>query len=450
VESDKLKNIWPQWRLVEELGRGAYGVVYKAVRDEHGVIAYSAIKVISIPQQESEELSIRADGLDDNAARKYFEDVVAHTVDEIKVLESMKGNSNIVSIEDYTVLSEPDRIAWDIFIRMEYLTSFLDFIADKKADEATVIKLGMDMCNALELCAKRGIVHRDVKPENIFVSPFGDFKLGDFGIARELDRLNHSLTISGTQNYIAPEVRSMHYDATVDIYSLGLVLYKLLNKNRLPFLDPDAQLVNPQDYHAALGRRFSGEEFPDPVDASPALVKVIKRACEFDPLKRYQTASDFKNALGAVSNIKPVLKIVSYLSTEAEAAQMGLPTKVAMPEHLREYESSRLPEDVASYAEPIVEPIQTAPLAPPIQSASNEHRVKSVEAVPSAQPTKPTPIPQPKIGPGYIKKASPSYIHGRPNAQPQNAHINNKKGIIAIIVLIAAVVIIGVIAVFLT
>jgi len=431
--SERIKGIWPQWQLIEELGRGSYGVVYKALREEHGVVSYSAIKVISIPQQETEELSIRADGLDDTATRKYFENIVESTVDEIKVLESMKGNSNIVSIEDYIVLSEPERIGWDIFIRMEYLTPFLDFVADKKLDEAMVIKLGIDICNALELCAKRGIVHRDIKPENIFVSQFGDFKLGDFGIARELAQLDHTLTISGTKNYIAPEVRSMHYDATVDIYSLGLVLYKLLNRNRLPFLDPFAQLINPQDYQAALNRRFSGEEFPDPVDASPALTKVLRKACEFDHTKRFQTATAFKNALCSVKDIKPVLRSVAEWTDEDITEQMALPTKVVI-------------------AEPVLEAEQYMPYTPnapaclvPLRADTVVSPVQYIEPKLLVVPAPPTPIPQPKIGPGYIKKQPVPQRPENKRVQPQKTRNGGMRGVIWGIALIAVVIIVGVI-----
>lgn len=87
-----------------------------------------------------------------------------------------------------------------------------------------------------EYCQCQNIIHRDIKPENIFVSRFGEFKLGDFGIARELDRSMSGLSKKGTFSYMAPEMyKGEEYDARVDIYSLGIVLYKLCNHNRLPF-----------------------------------------------------------------------------------------------------------------------------------------------------------------------------------------------------------------------
>jgi len=303
---EKLSTIWLEWEVVEQLGEGSFGKVYKVVREEHGVTSTAAVKVISIPQSDAELSSIRAEGLDETGTRSYFEGIVTDFVNEIKLMESMKGTSNIVSVEDYKVLEKTDKIGWDIFIRMELLTPLNDYTANKELTEAEVIKLGQDICSALELCAQRNIMHRDIKPENIFVSSFGDFKVGDFGIARKLEKTSDSLSRKGTPNYMAPEIdTSKDYDATVDIYSLGLVLYKLLNNNRLPFLDPTAQLIQYQDRKAAIDRRLSGEPMPAPINASQHMAQVILAACAFKPAERFQTPTAFKNALGAIKGEKP-------------------------------------------------------------------------------------------------------------------------------------------------
>jgi serine/threonine protein kinase len=303
---DNLKDIWPEWKIVEEIGSGSFGTVYKAERQELGVTSQAAIKVITIPLHESELRSLRADGLSESATYHFFEDTVQKTVSEIRVLESMKGNSYIVSVEDYKVVEHTDRIGWDIFIRMELLTPFVDYISERKLTEEDVIRLGIDICSALELCAQENIIHRDIKPDNIFYSIHGSFKIGDFGIARELAKTGGALTVAGTKHFMAPEVDSKHYDATVDIYSLGIVLYKLLNNNRLPFLDANAQMITPQDYYDALERRMGGEQLPDSVEASPGMSAVLKAACAFDPRSRFQTPSAFKTALESVSTGKGV------------------------------------------------------------------------------------------------------------------------------------------------
>lgn len=303
MENDILNNIWPEWQIVRRIGRGSFGIVYEAVRTDHLVESRAAIKVISIPQDKSEIDSLRSEGLSKEATRTYLQGVVNDFVSEIQLMESFKGVQNIVSVEDYKVIEKKDKIGWDIYIRMELLTPFNTYICDKTLSENEIIKLGVDICSALELCAKRNVIHRDIKPENIFINQFGDFKLGDFGIARKLENLTGGLSQKGTYNYMAPEIeKGNRYDATVDLYSLGLVLYRLLNKNRLPFLDTERQLLNPNERMAAIRRRMDGEPLPSPCDASPAMAQVILCACDPDPNKRFSSATTMKNALVSIAN----------------------------------------------------------------------------------------------------------------------------------------------------
>ena len=323
MATDILSNVWPEWKIEgKPLGRGSYGTVYKAVRRDHNVESYAAIKVISIPSDQSEVDSLRSEGLDINATRTYLQGVVNDFVSEIQLMESFKGVQNIVSVEDYRVVEKKDEIGWDIFIRMELLTPLNSYICDKTLTEAEVIKLGVDICSALELCAKRNVIHRDIKPENIFMNQFGDFKLGDFGIARKLENVTGGLSQKGTYNYMAPEVeKGTQYDATVDLYSLGLVLYRFTNKNRLPFLDTERQLLNPNERMAAIRRRMDGEPLPAPCAASPALAQVILCACAHDPKRRFSSASAMKNALlnaanGANTGANNLNKTVSVRHTQ--------------------------------------------------------------------------------------------------------------------------------------
>ena len=301
MSTEKPDSIWPEWGIKEQIGEGSFGKVYKAERTEHNMTSVSAIKVLSIPQSQAEYSSLRSEGMDETSARTYFEGIVDDCINEIKLMESMKGTSNIVSVEDYKVVERQGEVGWDIYIRMELVQSFVDYLADKRLDEQEVIRLGIDVCSALELCAKKNIIHRDIKPENIFISTFGDFKVGDFGIARELEKTTGALSSKGTYNYMAPEVAAAkHYDATVDTYSLGLVLYRLLNNNRMPFADPDAEMVTYQQRKDALDRRLKGEPLPLPAKASMPMAQVIIKACAFNPQLRFRSATEMKAALMAV------------------------------------------------------------------------------------------------------------------------------------------------------
>ena len=199
-------SVWPEWKIIEKIGEGSFGRVYKAERTEQGRPFYSAIKIITIPGNPDELNSIREEISGDDSVREYFQNLVDECIQEVSTMECFRGNSHIVSVEDYKVVEYLDEIGWDIYIRMEYLISFTEYCAGKALTQNEVLKLGCDLAKALHYCRQLNIIHRDIKPENIFVSYFGDFKLGDFGIARELERSMSNMSKKGTYSYMAPEM----------------------------------------------------------------------------------------------------------------------------------------------------------------------------------------------------------------------------------------------------
>lgn len=301
---DKLPiSVWPEWKIIEKIGEGSFGKVYKACRKEQGTIFYSAIKVITIPSNPGELSSVRSESPNEQSVKEYFKGLVDECIQEVSTMEYFRGNSYVVSVEDYKVVEYLDDIGWDIYIRMEYLTSFIDYCADHALTEEDVLCLGIDLCKALEYCQCQNIIHRDIKPENIFVSRFGEFKLGDFGIARELERTMSGLSKKGTFSYMAPEMyKGEAYDARVDIYSLGIVLYKLRNHNRLPFISLEKQLITYRDKENALNRRMAGEQLPKPAEAGGMFTEVILKACSYEREDRYASAEEFRKALECVKN----------------------------------------------------------------------------------------------------------------------------------------------------
>lgn len=327
-------SVWPEWKIIEKIGEGSFGKVYKAQRSEQGTTFYSAIKVISIPSSQSELNSVRSESGNDQSAREYFHSLVEECIQEVSTMEYFRGNSHVVSVEDYKVVEYLDDIGWDIYIRMEYLTSFLDYCAGKQLSEEEVIQLGIDLCKALEYCQKQNIIHRDIKPENIFVSRFGEFKLGDFGIARELERSMSALSKKGTFSYMAPEMyKGESYDSRADIYSLGIVLYKLRNRNRLPFLNLEKQLITYRDKENALTRRMSGEPLPNPGDASLGFAQVVLKACEYHREDRYEDAAEFRKALEGLKYNRVPVEAETMTSQPIAETEMERTVKVKKAEH---------------------------------------------------------------------------------------------------------------------
>lgn len=296
--AQEIEKIWPEWKVERRIGGGAYGTVYQVVRTDHNLTSRAAIKVISIPKDPDEIQSLQLDGMTAAGTRTYLQGIVDDFVNEIQLMESLKGVQNIVSVEDYKVVERKGEIGWDIYIRMELLKPFNEWKGTRMLSENEIIRLGIDLCSALEICEKQSIIHRDIKPENIFVNDFGFFKLGDFGIARKLAATQSSQSIKGTYNYMAPEVASgSNYDSRVDIYSLGIVLYRLLNNNRLPFLETEQQATNAEARTDALNRRLQGEPLPPPSNASRDLANLVLCACAYDPNARFRSAAVMKRAL---------------------------------------------------------------------------------------------------------------------------------------------------------
>ena len=296
---EHLQEIWPNWTIEEKIGEGAYGKVYKIRREEEGYVSFAALKIIEFPQNKSEINELLNSGMDYLSIKEYYEDLKKNLINEIMIMESLKTAGNTVSIEDYCFKSHEDNIGWTIYIRMELLESLNDYQQRTgEMSEKELIKLGSDICLALKCCEQAHVIHRDIKPDNVFRNQYGDYKLGDFGISKQLEMTKSAYSQKGTSMYMAPEVfRGEHYDHTVDIYSLGIMLYRLANHGRFPFMPPVPERIRPSDAETAMQRRMNGEIFPPLRGVNANLASTIKKACAYRAMDRYQKALDFREDL---------------------------------------------------------------------------------------------------------------------------------------------------------
>ena len=289
------------WNVTRLLGEGGYGKVFEIERSEFGQTYRAALKVITVPQSSAEVRSVISEGMSVSQAEAYFHGIVEELMHEFSIMFKLKGTANVVSCEDLRVLEHPDGIGWDILIRMELLHPLLPYVYQHPMARRDIIKLGIDICKALELCQRYNIIHRDIKPENIFISDNGDYKLGDFGIARTIERTTSGLSKKGTYSYMAPEVYAgREYGFSVDTSSLGLVLYRMLNKNRGPFLPQPPEAITFSSREQALGRRISGEALPRPFYGEGRLGEIVLKACAFDPKDRYSSPQQLRQELEAI------------------------------------------------------------------------------------------------------------------------------------------------------
>ncbi len=290
--------VFGHWQIGELLGASKNGqTAVFHLRHKESSQEESAVKVITLIEEHGNlsEFSPRRKAEYEAELEKRKQ----HALNEVQIMYALKGYTNIVSYEDRVTepWTEDNSFGCDLLIRMELLRDLRKIIDTGYIfSEAEIIKIGKDICTALILChgEKDPIIHRDIKPENIFVNARGDYKLGDFGISRILDECHGTTatTAIGTPEYYAPEQERKGYDERVDIYSLGLVLYELSNRNRRPFMESTYD-----NGGKANLLRLSGTKFPPPCDASYDFAKVILKACAFKVNARYRTAKELLAAL---------------------------------------------------------------------------------------------------------------------------------------------------------
>ncbi len=307
VDVSNFSPLWGEWYLKDRLGKGAFGAVYRAVKTEYGNTYISAIKHLPIPPGDISVKELISEGIIQNESSlpKYYDYIRDKIINEINMCYTLRGHTNIVSYEDHCIIPRAGG-GYDIFIRMEFLTSLPDYMQMHKFTYDDVINLGIEICSALTVLKKHHMIHRDIKPANIFINAMGDFKLGDFGETKVLSGSTVGMTVRGTYSYMSPEI-SMGRPAniTADIYSLGIVLYRLLNGNKSPFVPVDTDTSSSSEIEAANARRFSGERLPLPHFCDDhELAGIIMKACEFDSAERWQTPEEMKYALEELSRKK--------------------------------------------------------------------------------------------------------------------------------------------------
>ncbi|MFC5746503.1 serine/threonine-protein kinase [Actinomadura rugatobispora] len=264
----------PGYRVLEQVGEGGFSVVYRARQERLDRMV--ALKVLSISS------------VDDGAMRRFQR--------ECKITGRLSGHPNVV-----TVLDTGTTRSGRSYIAMEYFEQ--GALSDRLAREgplplAEVLRIGVKMAGALAATHETDVLHRDVKPQNILVSRYGEPALADFGIARLVDSFDASHTQAFTPHHAAPEVLEGRPPAVgADIYSLGSTLYQLL-AGRPAFKGPAGEGI------AQLMLRILNEP-PPPIgrpDVPPPVEEVIGRAMAKAAEHRFTDAVEFARALQWLQN----------------------------------------------------------------------------------------------------------------------------------------------------
>jgi len=195
-----------EYKIIKELGRGAFGKVYQVLNENK----YYALKKIELIEFSEEELELY-----ENEAKILSSINNAHIV---KYYDSSKDNEFFYILMEYCEGSDLKQLIKDHKSKKE------------KIDEKTVYSIIFDICLGIKEIHQKNLIHRDLKPDNIFIDKYKMIKIGDFGISKLLDNNDkYAKSIVGTNNYMAPEViKGDKYNNKVDIWALGCIIYELL------------------------------------------------------------------------------------------------------------------------------------------------------------------------------------------------------------------------------
>jgi TolB-like protein len=269
------------YRILEKLGQGGMGVVYKA--EDTKLDRLVALKFLPKHLLCDEEAMVR--------------------------FEHEAKAASALSHPNITTIYEIDQVEGECFICMEYVEgkSVKEFIAAKVLSVEEVLKIAIQIGEGLNAAHKKGIVHRDIKSDNIMLTSEGLVKIMDFGLAklRGVGRVTKEGTTLGTIPYMSPEqVRGIEVDQRSDIFSWGVVLYEMIT-GHLPF----------RGEHEAAVIYSIVNETPEPLarykaDVPEGLQRVVDRALTKERDERYQRADEMSVDLRAMQQkMQPARKM---------------------------------------------------------------------------------------------------------------------------------------------
>lgn len=266
--------LWEQWEIEDLIGEGHGTKVYRAVRATPQGKVYAAIKQFELAPDANPAVSERK-------AR-----VLLALVDKQIAL---RGKPHLAEYYERQAYRREDG-GYDVFVRMELLTSLRSVMGKTEFSEAMLSQLGQELSAGLIALEDAGTCHGAVHPGNIFLSRDGTYKLGDFC------RTGARKVSGAAREYQAPEVLtgSSLPSASADRYALGMVLYRLANGLRGPFLPPAPQQVSREQIADAERSRLRGEALPAPQGASPRIAAILSRACAGDKAQRYPSTDELR------------------------------------------------------------------------------------------------------------------------------------------------------------
>lgn len=321
-----------------------------SMSDHHGVSCYPAmeettgnkyiVKVISVPASRTQLDALLLSGAypDEASALVYFKEVADGIVEENDVLNRLSQLEGFLGYEQCQLVPMDDDIGFHIYLLGPYKRTLSRQLQKQPITHLGAINLGLDMCASLTVSRRYGYLYADLKPENIYVTEGGSYRIGDLGFLR-LDSLKYASLPDKYRNaYTAPEVTDplSELNPTIDVYAIGAILYQIYNNGELP--------------------ENTTEPLSAPANADYEMSEIILKACASDPADRWEDPMQMGQALvnymqrnGAndtpiVPPVIPVEEPAAEVDSAGESVNDDLQIDETAAKEVRE-ESDGLPPD---------------------------------------------------------------------------------------------------------
>ena len=336
--------------------------------------AVYVLKHISVPESQRQVQGLLLSGAvkSEAEAQTYYEQIAAEYQKELTLLQKLSVSENIDAYRGYQIEPKPEGVGYDLYLLADQRKTLREVIAESPLTNRRAVDLGLDLCGALTDLRKAGYVHCNVKPGNVYLSASGRFMIGDLGLFRNAQLKYASVPVRLLNPYSAPELFDVMktLNDTVDIYSVGLILYYVYNGGHAPFEDERTSVK------AAVEKRTGGETLPAPLYADYEMAAIILKACAYRPEERFRTPAELLNALSGYAErnapddsliVPPIVTTPDMHLTEEALSEEVAPVRFADTKSMSsEFVSNFSPEKTAEPEK--AAPVQDAVVIPaPVQ-----------------------------------------------------------------------------------
>ena len=299
VDNAEPVSLWDDLQFEKVVRKTGDSVLYRAINKQTN--SYAMVKVITVPSKWEDCEKLLSTGMSADDLKKHFAKIANSWFVRCQRMQNGTGSEHVVNVHDVQI-AKKDQIRWEIQARTEMLTPFCAINFGDTVKVGAIAKLAADLCDGISALRAANMGVNGISLDDIYMDRQGNYKLGVFADAQS--------GVAGQELFQAPEVQSNGYaDAKSDVYTVGLVMYYLLNNRQMP----------------------QGDMMSPPPNAPVQLARVIACACAQNPNGRYTSAEQLKSAIvdalrppkPQVNNEKPPVKTESAKKQEPKRTPKG-------------------------------------------------------------------------------------------------------------------------------